>query len=95
MLADILSSAWAQERYQMVIQDDVEFESFQFGQLLLGFGEAKVESLMRSDDEQSRGLLLSMCELLSARGYPAVEDKVFIPALEFWSTSANGIRATE
>ena len=86
VLADILSRPWARERYQRAVQNDFEFESFQFGQLLLGFGEAKVESLMRSGDEQSRSLLLSMCELLSARGYPAVEDKIFIPALEFWST---------
>lgn len=86
ILTSILSSPWAQERYQRLVQDDFEFESFQFGQLLLAFGEARVGNLMRSDDEQSRSLLLSMCGLLSARGYPAVEDKVFIPALEFWST---------
>jgi hypothetical protein len=86
MLLDILRSPWAQDLYQKLVRDDFEFETFQFAQLLLGFGEARVDGLIRSDDERSRSLLLSLCGLLSVPGYPGVEDKVFIPTLEFWST---------
>ena len=87
-LMDILCSQWSQHRYQQLLQGGFDFESIQFGQLLLSFGEAKISRLMRNNDEQSRSLLHCICGLLSAEGYPAVEDKIFVPALEFWSTFA-------
>lgn len=86
MLATVLSSQWAQEHHQSLLQGDSEFGTFLFGQLLLAFAESKVEALMRSNDDQSRGILLSICGLLTAEGYPAVEDRIFVPTLEFWST---------
>ncbi|KAF4120256.1 importin 13 [Geosmithia morbida] len=86
MLATLLTDQWAQERHQNILQGDPEFDAFLFGQLLLAFGESKVEALMRGADNQSSGILLSICELLTAEGYPAVENRIFVPTLEFWST---------
>lgn len=91
MIASILDSSWSQQRYQRLIQGDSEFESFQFGQLLLAFGDARVDVLMCGADSRSFNLLSSMCGLLSTQGYPAVEDKIFVPTLEFWMTFAETV----
>lgn len=88
MLSLLFESEWFLERYRLLRQGDFDFDSVRFGQLLLAFGDARVETLMRAGDEQSRGFLSHLCGLLAAQGYPVVEDKIFAPALEFWSTFA-------
>ncbi|KAJ4195299.1 member of the karyopherin-beta [Fusarium falciforme] len=87
-LAELFDSSWFQNRYQALMQGDFDFDSVQFGQLLLAFGDAKVEKLMQLNDRRSQNLLSNLCGLLAAQGYPVAEDKVFVPALEFWSTYA-------
>ncbi|KAH7140540.1 armadillo-type protein [Dactylonectria macrodidyma] len=87
-LSELFSTPWFQNRYQALAQGDFEFDSTQFGQLLLSFGDARVEKLMEAKDDRSRGLLSNLCGLLTAQGYPVAEDKIFVPALEFWSTFA-------
>lgn len=86
LLASLLTSSWAETRYHRLVEGDFEFDSFQFGQLVLAYGEATINDLMRATDDRSRSLLGLMCGLLSADGIPAVEDKIYVPALEFWST---------
>ncbi|KAH7144661.1 armadillo-type protein [Dactylonectria estremocensis] len=87
-LSELFNTPWFQNRYQALTQGDFEFDSTQFGQLLLSFGDARVEKLMEAKDDRSRGLLSNLCGLLTAQGYPVAEDKIFVPALEFWSTFA-------
>ncbi|KAF4450596.1 hypothetical protein F53441_6257 [Fusarium austroafricanum] len=87
-LAQLFDSPWSQHRYQELVQGDFEFESVQFGQMLLAFGEARIEKLMQSNESQSQKLLSNLCGLLASRGYIIEEDKIFVPALEFWLTYA-------
>ncbi|KAF7561900.1 hypothetical protein G7046_g2239 [Stylonectria norvegica] len=87
-LASLLESSWSQKRYLALVEGDFDFDSVRFGQLLLAFGDARVEKLMQSNDHRSRGLLLNLCGLLAANGHPVAEDKIFVPAVEFWSTFA-------
>ncbi|KAF5026395.1 hypothetical protein F66182_1523 [Fusarium sp. NRRL 66182] len=87
-LAQLLDTPWAQRRYQELTQGDFEFDSVQFGELLLAFGESRIEKLMQKNDSRSQRLLSRLCGLLAAQGYPVEEDKIFVPALEFWLTYA-------
>ncbi|UNI19717.1 member of the karyopherin-beta, variant 2 [Purpureocillium takamizusanense] len=87
-LATLFTAPWARERYEKLLQGDFDFESVQFGHLLLGFGEAKAEALIQSSDGSSQHLLSLLCGLLTAAGYPVAEDRIFVPAVEFWSTFA-------
>ncbi|KAM0340339.1 hypothetical protein ACHAPU_010552 [Fusarium lateritium] len=87
-LAHLFDSGWSHRRYQQLIQGDFDFDSIQFGQLLLAFGESKIDRLMQSNDIQSQNLLSRLCGLLAARGYLVEEDTIFVPALEFWLTYA-------
>ncbi|KAI1032891.1 hypothetical protein LB504_006376 [Fusarium proliferatum] len=87
-LAQLFDSSWSQRRYEKLVQGDFEFDSLQYGLLLLAFGEAKIERFMQSGDDRSEKLLSNLCGLLAARGYVIEEDKIFVPALEFWLTYA-------
>ncbi|TWU74744.1 hypothetical protein ED733_005644 [Metarhizium rileyi] len=86
LLADLFLSTWADECYNRLLQGNMDFESLQFGQLLLAFGEEKCQWLMRSEDYRSKFLLSRLCGLLGSDGYPVVENRIFVPAIEFWST---------
>ncbi|RDA83248.1 hypothetical protein CP532_4161 [Ophiocordyceps camponoti-leonardi (nom. inval.)] len=85
-LTKLLVDPWARSRYHKLLKGDFEFESLQFGQLLLAFGEARTEALMQSDDRSCGQLLSALCDLLNADGYPVAEDKIFVSTVEFWST---------
>lgn len=85
-LASLFESQWAQERYQALLQGDFDFDSLQFGLFMLAYGDAKVQELMEGSDAQSQNFLSGLSGLLTASGHPVGEDKIFVPALEFWST---------
>ncbi|KAF5242995.1 hypothetical protein FANTH_8400 [Fusarium anthophilum] len=87
-LAQLFDSPWSQRRYEKLVQGDFEFDSLQYGLLLLAFGEAKIERFMQTGDSRSEKLLSNLCGLLAARGYVVEEDRIFVPALEFWLTYA-------
>ncbi|GFP60513.1 importin beta-like protein kap111 [Trichoderma asperellum] len=91
MLANIFDTPWFQHRYDQLIQGDVDFESTQLGYVLLAFGEARVEVLIQNDHEQNKNILSSLCGLLAADGYPVAENKIFVPAIEFWSTLTESV----
>ncbi|RFN45112.1 hypothetical protein FIE12Z_10637 [Fusarium flagelliforme] len=86
-LAQLFDTPWSQRRYQELVQGDFDFDCVQFGQLMLAFGEARIDRLMQSDDSGSQRLLSNLCGLLAAQG-DLVEDRIFVPALEFWLTYA-------
>ena len=79
-------TASALERHVALLQGDFEFAIVQSGQLLVAFGDARVETLLRQSDETSRLCLSQLCDLLAVRGYAVAEDTIFTSALEFWST---------
>ena len=88
LLYSLFNSPWAQERYQRLIGGDFDFDSLQFGQFMIAFGDATVQDLAQKVDidPQCRQFLSALVGLLDAEGYPVNEDKIFVPALEFWQT---------
>lgn len=86
LLAEVLRSPWAQDRYEKLTTGDFSFEQMQFGQFMLAFGDATVDSLVRSEDEPTQNFLTGLGGLLAAEGYVVAEDQIFVPALEFWAT---------
>jgi hypothetical protein len=87
-LGSLFETEWAQSKYQDLMEGDSTFESTQFGQLLLAYGDAQVEALMKAGDSRSRGIVAMLCNLLAAEGYPVADNHIFVPAVEFWSTFA-------
>lgn len=87
-LFGLFESDWSRTRYEALLQGDFDFDSLRFGQFMLAFGDAKLVSLMQSSDERSRRLLSNLSGLLAADGAPVAEDKIFVPAVEFWATFA-------
>ncbi|KAI9147908.1 Importin beta-like protein kap111 [Paramyrothecium foliicola] len=87
-LGELLESDWSQGRYQDLMQGDTSFESTQFGQLLLAFGDAQVQILMKGSNKRSHAIVTMLCNLLGAEGYPVADNTIFVPAVEFWSTFA-------
>ncbi|EFY87485.1 importin 13 [Metarhizium acridum CQMa 102] len=85
IVEDVIRIDWNTANGRL-LEGDKEFESAQFGQLLLAFGEEKCQWLMQSEDPRSKALLSRLCGLLGSDGYPVAENRVFVPAIEFWST---------
>ncbi|KAK2612940.1 member of the karyopherin-beta [Conoideocrella luteorostrata] len=85
MLSDIFVSQWSDEQYTRLIRGYGDFDSTQYGQLILAFGEERCQWLMQSDDVRCKIILSRLCGLLTANGFPAVENKIFVPTVEFWS----------
>ncbi|AEO69005.1 uncharacterized protein THITE_2054084 [Thermothielavioides terrestris NRRL 8126] len=85
-LASLFESPWAAEHYQRLLHGNHQEDGISFGLLLLAYGDAKVQDLMRSTDSRSQRFLESLSGLLAADGYLVGEDTIFVPALEFWST---------
>ena len=86
LLFALFNSPWSIERYSRLVQGDFEFDSLQYGQFMLGFGDAKVQDLARNIDAASQQFLKALVGLLAAKGHAVAEDRIFVPALEFWST---------
>ncbi|KDN66221.1 hypothetical protein CSUB01_08047 [Colletotrichum sublineola] len=85
-LFSLFETQWSRERYQRLVEGDFDFDSVQFGQLMIALGDSKVEALIHGVDDRSSRFLAHLRGLLSAQGYPVSDDKIFVPALEFWST---------
>ncbi|KAF4629911.1 hypothetical protein G7Y89_g8231 [Cudoniella acicularis] len=88
LLYSLFDSPWAQERYQRLIQGDFDFDSLQFGLFTIAFGDANLQNLAKNNEKERRyeNFLSALAGLLEAGGYAVHEDKIFVPALEFWST---------
>ncbi|ORY69497.1 armadillo-type protein [Pseudomassariella vexata] len=81
-LYSLFESDWSRERYQRLLQGDFDFDSVQFGLFMVAFGSAQISDLMETPNS---AFLEALVGLLSAQGYAVAEDKIFVPALEFWS----------
>ena len=86
-LLEFCKTSLAFEHYNRLIQGDDSVECVQFGHFLLALGDSRMDFLMAEvHDAQSHHLIEQLCGLLTVRGYPVVEDRIFVPAVEFWST---------
>lgn len=85
-LAALFDSQWAAQHYQQLIQGNHAEDGISFGLLVLAYGDARVQELMKATDDRSRRFMASLSGLLAANGYLVGEDTIFVPALEFWLT---------
>ncbi|KAI0526345.1 armadillo-type protein [Xylaria bambusicola] len=81
----LFESDWARQRYQDLVRGDFDFDAVQFGLFMLAFGDAQMVEMMDSTDTRAQAFLTGLAGLLIAKGHPAAEDKIFVPALELWS----------
>ncbi|KAL2017293.1 hypothetical protein VTK56DRAFT_2316 [Thermocarpiscus australiensis] len=84
-LASLFESNWAAEHYHRVLHGNHHEDGIAFGLLMLAYGDARMQDLMRSTDSRSQQFLQRLSGLLAADGYLVGEDTIFVPALEFWS----------
>ncbi|KAI0874727.1 armadillo-type protein [Hypoxylon argillaceum] len=82
----LFESEWARQRYQNLVAGDFDFDAVQFGLFMLAFGDAQMVEMMDTTDTRAQAFLIGLAGLLTAQGHPAAEDKIFVPALEFWSS---------
>ncbi|KAJ2895920.1 hypothetical protein MKZ38_006038 [Zalerion maritima] len=90
-LFTLFESQWSREKYQLLLSGDEDFESVQFGLLMLSLGDAKMGDLLRNLTPQMQAFLDGLEGLLTIKGYPVLEDRVFVPAVDFWSTYAEDL----
>ena len=88
LIYSLFDTQWAQDRYQTLIKGDYDFDSIQFGLFMIAFGDANVEDLAQKagTDLKCQQFLSALGGLLGSAGFAVNEDKIFVPALEFWST---------
>ena len=87
MLLEFCRTPLAAEHYSRLVQGDDSVECVQLGLFLLALGDSRLDSLLsETNDSHSQYLLERLCGLLEVKGYPVVEDRLFVPAVEFWST---------
>ncbi|KAK7736290.1 member of the karyopherin-beta [Cytospora paraplurivora] len=82
----LFESDWSRDRYMQLAAGDFDFAFTQYGIMMIAFGDATVLALMESTDERSQRMLQRLCGLLNCSGILVGEDKIFVPALEFWAT---------
>lgn len=86
-LLGFCKTSLATEHYNRLIQGDDSVECVQFGHFLLTLGDSRLDALISEvHDVHSHHLIEQLCGLLTARGHPVVDDRIFVPAVEFWST---------
>lgn len=85
-LFSLFESDWSRDRYMQLVGGDFDFPLTQYGTMMIAAGDAKVMALMEGTEAQSLRMLQRLCGLLYCEGLLAVDDKIFVPALEFWAT---------
>ncbi|KAK8004325.1 hypothetical protein PG989_004044 [Apiospora arundinis] len=86
LLYSLFDSDWSQKRYQELIQGDFDFSAVKFGLLMIAFGDAQITELLDPSNERAQRFLAGLLGLLAAQGHLVAEDKIFVPALDFWAT---------
>lgn len=91
-LFDVLfKSRWASSFYERIAEGDFAFDSTLFAQLLLAFADTRMAFLVQTCHSESSEILSHICDLLLAQGYPVVDDRIFVPVVEFWSSFAEAV----
>ncbi|KAK8065795.1 hypothetical protein PG997_012542 [Apiospora hydei] len=86
LLYSLFDSDWSQKHYQELIQGDFDFAAVKFGLLMIAFGDAQITELLNPSNERAQRFLSGLLGLLAAQGHLVAEDKIFVPALDFWAT---------
>lgn len=79
-------SDWSRDRYMQLVGGDFDFALIQYGTMMISAGDAKIMTLMEDMDDASQRMLQRLCGLLNCNGILVGEDKMFVPAMEFWAT---------
>ncbi|KAI8963555.1 ARM repeat-containing protein [Daldinia sp. FL1419] len=86
-LYSVFESDWAQGRYRSLIEnEEMDDDDVHFGLFMLSFGNARVQDLADGTNERAQRFLAMLAGLLGAKGYPGVDDRIFVPSIEFWGT---------
>lgn len=85
-LFSLFESDWSRDRYMQLVGGDFDFPLTQYGIMMIAAGDAKVMALMEGTETQTLRMLQRLCGLLHCEGLLVVDDKIFVPALEFWAT---------
>ncbi|RAL67764.1 hypothetical protein DID88_008494 [Monilinia fructigena] len=72
--------SWAQERYTKLIQGDFDFDSVQFGQFLLSFGDATVQDLAQNITTDPRKFWAIYLETVLELSYNMDASPSWLPA---------------
>jgi hypothetical protein len=83
---ELAASASSDQLHRRIVDGDFSFECLQYGLFLLALGEARMEHLLTARDAPSLRLLELLFGLLGTHGCPVVEDTLFVPTVEFWSS---------
>lgn len=87
----LFKSPWAFGFYQRIADGDFGFDCVQFSQLLLAFAATRMPLLVQNCHADSSEILSHLCNLTIAEGHPVVDDRIFVPVIEFWSSFAETI----
>lgn len=79
-------SDWSRDRYMQLVAGDFDFSLTQYGVMMISAGDAKIMTLMEDTENSSKRILQRLCGLLNCNGILVAEDRMFVPALEFWAT---------
>lgn len=85
-LFSLFESDWSRDRYMHLVAGDFDFPLIQYAIMMIAAGDAKIMTLMEGMEDRTQKMLQRLCGLLNCDGVLVGEDKVFVPALEFWAT---------
>lgn len=85
-LFTLFESDWSRDSYMQLVAGDFDFPLIQYATMMIAAGDAKIMTLMEGMEDRTQKMLQRLCGLLNCDGILVGEDKVFVPALEFWAT---------
>ncbi|KAI2471692.1 ARM repeat-containing protein [Annulohypoxylon bovei var. microspora] len=94
-LYSVFESAWGRDKYLLLINnDEADEDEAQFGVFMLAFANAQVVEMMDGTNERAQRFLSSLIGLLVTKGYPGVDNRVFVPALEYMGSFVENLLDT-
>ncbi|KAI2630597.1 ARM repeat-containing protein [Hypoxylon sp. NC1633] len=85
-LYSVFESDWGADKYFRVLRSDTHEDEVRFGLFMLAFGNTQLAELVDTTNTRAQHFLSRLVPLLKADGYPGVDDRIFVPALEFWGS---------
>lgn len=87
LLVDFLISEQAQRQLSSLLGGDFGSEPMAFARLLLAYGDAMIQDLVKSPDSLTVQLVMQeLLRLLACEGFAGADDDICTPALEFWQS---------
>lgn len=86
-LLAILTGPWAVSKFQQVLVGEDDTDPLQFVRLIIAFAEFSVKGIATKPGNVHVATLMQMMHgMLTAPGYPVVEDEMSPQTFEFWSS---------